>query len=232
VLRSVRGSAGPVQARVVTSALGRCLRGAALALVLVLAAACAGVSPGPGGASTPVTSTSSSAPPYATPSTIPLAALSNRNRPGPLVNFSAGYDPVSQRLILFGGQEPGSATGSGLSAATWAWDGRGWARLTPTNAPPAQIQASMAVDPISGHLLLVGGDAYSGGVNAAGQWVDHWAPTEGTWLWDGSNWNPWGRQPGSGRLPGARRLPAHSSAPRQLPAEPGRTRAWFAHDSP
>ncbi len=84
----------------------------------------------------------------------------------------------------------------------------------------------MAVDPISRHLLLVGGDAYSGGVNAAGQWVDHWAPNEGTWLWDGSNWNRAADNPVQGGYPAlAVYQPTHqllaNFAPSQVGPGPG-----------
>jgi hypothetical protein len=82
------------------------------------------------------------------------------------------YDPVSARLILFGG-----STLSGLVQDTWAWDGSQWAELTPVHTPsPRQFAASFH-DPTSGEAII-----FAGSGTACCRFLDD------TWFWNGSDW--------------------------------------------
>jgi hypothetical protein len=62
------------------------------------------------------------------------------------------YDPLAEKLILFGGENDGSNLSN-----TWGWTGATWARQHPLAHPPASTWASMAFDSKAGQLLLLGG---------------------------------------------------------------------------
>lgn len=101
---------------------------------------------------------------------------------------AAGFDATSGRVIVFGGwfQIGGNNT------ATLAWDGTTLTVLGPSTVPPGRSAHTIATDPASGELLVIGG-------------ADLFAPSQ--WLsdvhaWTGSDWAP--RAP----LPVARRNPA------------------------
>jgi hypothetical protein len=92
---------------------------------------------------------------------------------------SMGYDPVSRRVLLFGGFR----NDTGVLGDTWLWDGSNWIEQHPTLAPSPRGNAAVA----SGHSLVLygGGDLLSD-----------------TWIWKGSTWqqvtpaqNPGGRRP-------------------------------------
>lgn len=78
------------------------------------------------------------------------------------------YDPVSQKIVLFGGYN-----GSYLND-TWTFDGTTWTEQHPTSAPPVRTAAGMAFDRVTRKLVLYGG--FSGNGNYLGD----------TWLWDGA----------------------------------------------
>ena len=149
-------------------------------VVALLATACgASRATSPTAPSSHSPAANASATPTATPAPtpLPLSALSNLAPPGPLSGFAVGYDPVTQRLILEGGNPDGTL--GIFTAATWAWNGKLWTQLSPATEPSPEAQGSMAVDPASGHLMYMGGDASTAGA---------FAPNEGTWLWNGSTW--------------------------------------------
>lgn len=103
----------------------------------------------------------------------------NRTPAGPLPSERSGpalaYDGLRGRVVLFGGKE-NAASGSGLLADTWEWDGEGWAALAPPgDAPPARTFAASAFDPVRGRVVLFGGHGASGSL-------------ADTWEWDGSRW--------------------------------------------
>jgi hypothetical protein len=117
--------------------------------------------------------------PSATPSATPRAdGLPRRS------GFALAWDPVSRRLLLFGGEEADQH----VANDTWAWDGRSWAQLPTAVRPPFGLAAAMAVDPHSGRLLLVGGTDGTSNTGVNG----------GTWTWDGTSWH---RLPPSANLP-------------------------------
>ena len=92
---------------------------------------------------------------------------------------SMSYDPVSRRILLFGGFR----NDTGLRGDTWLWDGSNWTEQHPAVAPSPRLGAAIA----SGKTLVLygGGDLLSD-----------------TWTWTGSAWkqlmpaqNPGGRRP-------------------------------------
>lgn len=92
-------------------------------------------------------------------------------RPSRRMGAAMAFDPVSGRVLLFGGQPIG-----GLPVGdTWAWDGTTWTQLAPTMAPSGRTQAVLALDPVRQRLVLFGG--YDGG------------DLTDTWEWDGSAWH-------------------------------------------
>jgi cysteine-rich repeat protein len=79
------------------------------------------------------------------------------------------YDPLRQRVLLFGGF-------AGVALAdTWEWDGSAWARLEPERSPPARSDASIAYDAARRRIVMFGG-ASNGGFR------------RDTWEWDGVRW--------------------------------------------
>ncbi|MGV3624098.1 MAG: hypothetical protein ACO1OB_24995 [Archangium sp.] len=66
---------------------------------------------------------------------------------------SMAWDPVRQKVVLFGGAD----TNFAKLSDTWEWDGNDW-RLVPVNQPPpARFGATLTWDPTRLSLLLVGG---------------------------------------------------------------------------
>jgi hypothetical protein len=78
------------------------------------------------------------------------------------------YDPVSGKIIAFGGFD-----GTTYFNDTWSFDGMSWAQITTQSAPPARTAAEMTYDSVTQKVVLFGG--YDG-TNYLGD----------TWLWDGS----------------------------------------------
>lgn len=77
------------------------------------------------------------------------------------------YDPVSRRVVLFGGF--GS---NGYFNDTWLFDGVSWQQAGGSTAPPARAASNMAYDSTGGSLVLFGG---FDGSNYLGD----------TWIWNG-----------------------------------------------
>jgi hypothetical protein len=90
------------------------------------------------------------------------------------------YDPVRERVVMFGGKNP--ANDSMVEAETWEWDGTSWALIVPAdpegdgNPPPIQW-TDMAWFDDGGYVLLHSGDS------------DTDYPTwQDMWKWDGNSW--------------------------------------------
>jgi hypothetical protein len=119
-------------------------------------------------------------PPATRPTANPaLQALTSTGMPS-RTGFSLGWDPVSHRLLLFGGERRTGPPPTGVEVVdtqTWAWDGHRWSRLNTPTAPPYGLGTAMVVDPHTGHLMLVGGDHFGT------------SPSGGSWTWDGSAWH-------------------------------------------
>lgn len=62
------------------------------------------------------------------------------------------YDPVSNRVVLFGGFDA-----KGNRSDTWAFDGTTWTQLVTAVAPPVRNGASMAFDRRTKKLVMFGG---------------------------------------------------------------------------
>ncbi|MCB9430942.1 MAG: fibronectin type III domain-containing protein [Ardenticatenaceae bacterium] len=72
-------------------------------------------------------------------------------------NYQMAYNPLQQRLVLFGGYD--ILYHSGAYADTWEFDGQQWVEATPTTSPPA-TWASEAVyyAPLNG-VVIFGGNS-------------------------------------------------------------------------
>jgi hypothetical protein len=95
-------------------------------------------------------------------------ATSPSAREGPAMT----YDPVSGKVLLFGGFGK-----SGYLNDTWTFDGTDWNQVTTTVAPPTRVAAAMAFDRVSRQVILFGG--YDGHNYLADTWV--WDGVASTW---------------------------------------------------
>ena len=94
--------------------------------------------------------------------------LSTAHYPSARAAAAVAYDPVSQKIILFGGFGPTS-----YFNGTWVFDGTDWKRLAIRNKPPARAAASIAFDATLQKLVMYGG--FNGS-----QYLGD------TWIWDGA----------------------------------------------
>jgi Putative Ig domain/Galactose oxidase, central domain len=90
--------------------------------------------------------------------------------PPALDGAASAYDPATRQLVLFGGEDNGTASG-----ATWVWNGSTWSEAA-TTGPGALTGASMAYDDNDSTLYLFGGSGSAGDSNA-------------TWSWNGTAWS-------------------------------------------
>ncbi|MBI3474349.1 MAG: hypothetical protein HY010_01355 [Acidobacteria bacterium] len=95
------------------------------------------------------------------------------------------YDPVSKKVVLFGG-----FSDNGNLNDTWTYDGNNWTQVATPVAPPVRNGAGMAYDRPSGKLVMFGG-------------FDTNRFLHDTWVWDGasSTWTQVEMQ----------RMPAHAT---------------------
>lgn len=87
------------------------------------------------------------------------------------------YDPITRRMILFGGV---SGLDQGTQTVyyfndTWAWNGARWTQLFPAHKPAARSGHALAYDSLRNRILLFGGHTTSGDLND-------------TWSFDGTDW--------------------------------------------
>jgi hypothetical protein len=80
------------------------------------------------------------------------------------------FDPLTQRVMMFGGQ--GSL---GPLADTWSWDGQVWSPITATPGPAARTSHAIAYDPDRQQAVLFGGS--SGASTLADTWT--WTASTG-----------------------------------------------------
>ncbi len=96
------------------------------------------------------------------------------------------WNPVNSKLTVFGGNTRGGASGAGTATLlndTWEYDPgtNTWANVTPVAGSPSPRQyASMAYDPITGGLVMFGGET---------SLTTPPAYTNETWLWLAGNWS-------------------------------------------
>ena len=75
------------------------------------------------------------------------------NNPPPARSYLAmTYDPVSGKIIAFGGFDS-----TGYLNDTWSFDGTGWAQISTQSAPPASAAAQMTYDSVTQKVVLFGG---------------------------------------------------------------------------
>ena len=84
-------------------------------------------------------------------------------------SFATAYDPVSKKVIAFGGVDVNGT----LYNETWAFDGQTWQLLKTRVAPSARFGAAMAFDRQIKKIVLFGGSSGFGRISD-------------TWLFDGA----------------------------------------------
>jgi hypothetical protein len=87
----------------------------------------------------------------------------------PREGFASAYDPISKKVVIFGGDNQG-----GQLNETWTFDGKTWAQVATNVTPGARSDAMMAYDRKIHKLVLFGG--YRG-----------FARLSDTWLRDGAS---------------------------------------------
>lgn len=109
--------------------------------------------------------------------------------PSPRQAFAFGYDPLGNRLIVFGG-----ATASGPGNDTWIFDveSGNWSEVRPTQAPEARMDAYFGVVRVDGESLFVVSLGFSSA--GAGEYDNVWAFRFNTSQW--SRIYPVGKGPG------------------------------------
>jgi len=96
--------------------------------------------------------------------------------PPPTRLGAMAYDPATQQLILFGGEQSEADGNYVYSNSTWSWNGSTWTELSPSASPSAREGAAMAYDASTKELLLFGG--YNPDDNELND----------TWEWTGKDW--------------------------------------------
>jgi len=102
------------------------------------------------------------------PSSARWVPLKAKNSPSARAASAMAYDPVSQKIILFGGFDYANYLNE-----TWIFDGLTWTKLNTPTAPSGRAASNMAYDKVSKKLVLFGG--YDGN-----RYLNE------TWLWDGA----------------------------------------------
>ena len=102
--------------------------------------------------------------------------------PRSLTSDEMVYDPVTGTVLLFGGMGTTINYNGGIPFDdTWEWNGRTrtWTQLFPATSPPARVQVPLAYDPVTGNVVLFGGDH---GGDCFRTFFDD------TWTWNGITW--------------------------------------------
>lgn len=115
------------------------------------------------------------------------------NSPPAVAGMAMAYDPLSKKVLSFGGYDATSYRND-----TWLFDGATWTQVNTPVVPPVRAAAGITVDQVSGQLIMFGG--YNG-TNYLGD----------TWIWDGAT-ETW-TQANPTRVPTAVTLPMMFSDP-------------------
>ena len=91
--------------------------------------------------------------------------------------FAMGYDPVRDRIVLFGG------IGSDVHGDTWEFDGETWAQAAPATSPNARWDAGFVFDGATDRSLVFGGSTFIA-IDSGNAQV---AINDG-WEYDGATW--------------------------------------------
>jgi len=107
--------------------------------------------------------------------------------PSPRARTAMTYDPVGQRVVLFGGRQDGACGLVGCDAPDlddlWTWDGSGWTAQPTSGGPDARFGHDVAFDRSAGRLVVASGIQATFVVI-----VESTAAVTGTHLWNGSTW--------------------------------------------
>lgn len=101
--------------------------------------------------------------------------------PPSLKGMAMAFDPLSRRLILFGGSR---YLNHFYSNATWSWDGKGWTILPQSASPAPRNGVALGYDRASQALVLFGGaveNTEAGGGGAGITVGDTWSFGGGSW---------------------------------------------------
>jgi hypothetical protein len=76
--------------------------------------------------------------------------------PSPRCNHDMTFDPVRQKVMLFGGAPQGTR----FLHDTWEWDGEYWIQIADTGPAP-RVGHALAFDSVGKRIILFGGGAAS-----------------------------------------------------------------------
>lgn len=93
------------------------------------------------------------------------------NPPSPRYGCQARFDPVSGKVILFGGKNDDEE----YINEQFEWNGTAWTKVTPARVPSARMNGAMFHDPSTGKTTLFGG--YAGY-----HFSEIWELQDGTWV--------------------------------------------------
>ncbi len=96
--------------------------------------------------------------------------------PSPRGNLGIAYDPTTQTVVLFGGED--NANNGAALGDTWTWDGLTWTQQFPPVSPAARARGTMVYDPVTETVLLFGGTGSDNGDYGG-------VPFGDTWEWNG-----------------------------------------------
>lgn len=102
------------------------------------------------------------------PASVAWKRINTDAAPAPRAAQAMAYDPVSGKVVLFGGFGTFRYFGD-----TWTFDGTTWTQVATPVAPSARAAAAMAYDEVTHQLVLYGG-------------YDGRSYLGDTWLWDGA----------------------------------------------
>ena len=85
--------------------------------------------------------------------------LSSSGKPPRVLSAAMAYDPLANRILLFGGDRGGTT----YMNETWIYDpaNNTWTELRPSVSPPADYAASMVFDSRLDRFMLYGGQTYN-----------------------------------------------------------------------
>ena len=90
---------------------------------------------------------------------------------------SIAYDPIRERVVMFGGTYTG-----GWLINTWEWDGVNWTEIVAAIITPRPRRGhQMTYDVDLGGVVIFAGDGFD-------PTFGHSVWFMGTWLWDGADW--------------------------------------------
>ncbi|MDO8349160.1 MAG: hypothetical protein Q7T30_02910 [Planctomycetota bacterium] len=74
------------------------------------------------------------------------------------IEFSLEYDPLRQRVVMFGGRNLLGPNSTWIHHGDlWEWDGASWSQRLLPHSPPARIAPALVFDPTRQELLMSGG---------------------------------------------------------------------------